>query len=403
MYKISKLNKTAEIIKNTIITATLTGVTYIFIPYLSPTLPLNRLPAFILIGTMVVLLLFWRVLYSLVFEHPILVKRALVIGAGWTGRELVRTLLHNDKIYHNTGYRIYGFIDDDIAKQEKQYEDIKVLGGSNVLYKYARRLKIDEIIVAIPENDNMHSQLLGAIIDCENTGIALTYAFDIYEEQTGKVMVKYRHNEYFLANPYRIIRNNPFYQVTNRIINIVCACIAGAVFVVIMPLIFIANLMMSRGPLFYTQERVGKNGDLFTILKFRTMIPFAESASGPQFAINDDPRITRVGKFLRKTRLDELPQFWNILKGEMNLIGPRPERKVFIDELTQVIPFFKLRNSVKPGLTGWAQVNYKYAAGSEDSMIKLQYDLYYIKHRSFTLDLWIILRTIGVVIKFKGT
>ncbi|MFN3939217.1 MAG: sugar transferase [Chitinophagales bacterium] len=300
MYAISKLNKTAEIIKNTIITATLTGITYIFIPFLSPTLPLNRLPAFILIGTMVVLLLFWRIMYSLLFEHPILVKRTIVIGAGWTGRELVRTLLHNEKIYHNTGYRIYGFIDDDMAKQGKMYDDIKVLGGSDVLYKYARRLKIEEIIIAIPENENIHSQLLGAIIDCENSGIAITYAFDIYEEQTGKVMVKYRHGEYYLANPYRIIKNNPFYKVTNRIINIVCASIAGVLFVIVLPLIFIANLLLSRGPLFYTQERAGKNGELFTILKFRTMIPFAEKASGPQFAMDDDPRITKVGKFLRK-------------------------------------------------------------------------------------------------------
>lgn len=133
------------------------------------------------------------------------------------------------------------------------------------------------------------------------------------------------------------------------------------------------------------------------------MIPDAEVSSGPQFASLNDPRITPVGRWLRKTRLDELPQFWNILKGEMNLIGPRPERKVFVEALSDTIPFFKLRNTVKPGLTGWAQVNHKYASDSEDSLIKLQYDLYYIKHRSFTLDLWIVLRTIGVVIKFKGT
>lgn len=403
MYKISKLNKTAEIIKNTIITATLTGITYIFIPFLSPTLPLNRLPAFILIGTMVTLLLLWRVLYSIVFEHPILVKRALVIGAGWTGRELVRTLTQNEKIYHNSGYYIFGFIDDDPEKQQKMFDNIKVVGGSTMLFKLVRRLKIDEIIMAIPEHENLNSHLVGALVDCENFGVPVSYAFDIYEEQTGKVMVKFRHNEYYLANPYRIIQNNAFYTVTNRLINILCGVIACVVFLILLPLIILANLIFSRGPVFYTQERAGKNNSVFTIYKFRTMIPHAEQNSGPQFAAANDPRITRVGKILRKTRLDELPQFWNILKGEMNLIGPRPERKVFIEELSKAIPFFKLRNTVKPGLTGWAQVNHKYASDSEDSLIKLQYDLYYIKHRSFTLDIWIILRTIGVVIKFKGT
>ncbi|MBK7110166.1 MAG: sugar transferase [Bacteroidetes bacterium] len=403
MYKISRLNKTAEIIKNTIITATLTGITYIFIPYISPTLPLNRMPAFVLIGTMVILLLIWRVVYSLVFQHPILVKRALVIGAGWTGRELVKTLTQNEKIYHNTGYYFFGFIDDDAEKQQRTIDNLKVLGGSNMLYKFVRRLKINELIMAIPEHESLKSQLVGALVDCENYGTHVSYAFYIYEEQTGKVMVKFRNNEYYLANPYRIIQSNAFYTVTNRIINVICGIIAGVIFIPIAFMIYVLNLLASRGSLFYSQERVGKNGSVFTIFKFRTMIPDAEINSGPQFASLNDPRITKIGRWLRKTRLDELPQFWNILKGEMNLIGPRPERKIFVDALSQTIPFFKLRNAVKPGLTGWAQVNHKYASDSEDSLIKLQYDLYYIKHRSFTLDLWIVLRTIGVVIKFKGT
>ncbi|HET8962469.1 MAG TPA: sugar transferase, partial [Chitinophagales bacterium] len=198
-------------------------------------------------------------------------------------------------------------------------------------------------------------------------------------------------------------QSNAFYTVTNRIINVLCGFIAGVIFIPVAFIIYILNLLASRGPLFYSQERVGKNGSVFTIYKFRTMIPDAEINSGPQFASLNDPRITKIGRWLRKTRLDEMPQFWNILKGDMNLIGPRPERKIFVDALSQTIPFFKLRNAVKPGLTGWAQVNHKYASDSEDSLIKLQYDLYYIKHRSFTLDLWIVLRTIGVVIKFKGT
>ncbi|HMZ90644.1 MAG TPA: sugar transferase, partial [Chitinophagales bacterium] len=154
---------------------------------------------------------------------------------------------------------------------------------------------------------------------------------------------------------------------------------------------------------FYSQDRVGENNKPFSIIKFRTMIVDAEKHTGPKFADRNDPRITRIGNILRKTRLDELPQCWNILRGDINLIGPRPERDFFVQELSKQIPFFSLRSAVKPGLTGWAQVNYHYANNFDDTLVKLQYDMYYIKHRSLYLDMVIILKTIGVMIKFKGT
>jgi len=403
LYKLSNVDRITTTIKNTILTAVLTALTYLFMPFLSPTFPESRLPAFVLMGAMIVLVLLWRLCYAAFFIHPILTKKAIVVGAGYTGREIVKTLLHNPSIYHNTGYKIYGYIDDDGNKVGKIYDELKVLGNGESLIKYARRLDVDEIIMAIPEQENLSASLYSGMIDCENAGIRVIQATQIYEEQTGKVMIKIKEHSYYLTNPYSIVHKDNFYALFNRIINISCAIIAGLFFIVVLPFVWIGNLLLNRGPLFYSQDRVGENNKQFSIIKFRTMIVDAEKKSGPQFAQKNDARITKVGNVLRKTRLDELPQFWNILRGDINLIGPRPERAFFVDELSKQIPFFKLRNAVKPGLTGWAQVKHHYASDFDDTLVKLQYDLYYIKHRSLLLDLIIIFKTIAVMIKFKGT
>lgn len=169
----------------------------------------------------------------------------------------------------------------------------------------------------------------------------------------------------------------------------------------LIPFVFIGNLIWSRGSLFYKQERVGAKGELFKIIKFRSMVTKAEQ-NGAQWAVKNDARITPFGKFLRKMRIDEIPQFWNILKGEMSMIGPRPERPEFVKELEQQIPLYAIRHVIKPGLTGWAQVMYPYAATIEEQKKKLRYDLYYIKKRSLFLDFKIVIKTINTVLYFKG-
>ena len=168
-----------------------------------------------------------------------------------------------------------------------------------------------------------------------------------------------------------------------------------------MPIIFLLNFFANKGALFYTQERVGRNGNVFKIYKFRTMYKNAES-DGAQFATSHDSRVSSFGKFLRKTRIDEIPQFYNILISDMALIGPRPERPIFVEKLSADLPFYDTRHVIKPGLTGWAQVNYAYGESTNDSLIKLQYDLYYIKHRSIFLDLNIIIKTISTVLFYRG-
>jgi lipopolysaccharide/colanic/teichoic acid biosynthesis glycosyltransferase len=171
----------------------------------------------------------------------------------------------------------------------------------------------------------------------------------------------------------------------------------------LLPFIALAMMLDSPGTLFFRQERVGKGGRSFSIIKFRTMVPDAEKLTGPKWATEDDPRVTRVGRFLRKSRLDELPQLINVLRGEMSLVGPRPERPHFVEQLSRSIPFYRTRNVIKPGVTGWAQVRYAYGNSVTDSLVKLQYDLYYIRHQNLVLDMLIIIRTVGKMFKFAGT
>jgi lipopolysaccharide/colanic/teichoic acid biosynthesis glycosyltransferase len=191
------------------------------------------------------------------------------------------------------------------------------------------------------------------------------------------------------------------YLFSVRLFEILVSLVGLLVVLILLPIILVGNAIGNKGKLFYTQERVGKDAIVFQIFKFRTMVKNAET-NGAVFATTNDARITSFGKFLRKTRIDELPQFINILKGDMAVIGPRPERLVFVNEIAAVMPFYETRHIIKPGLTGWAQVNYSYGEKIEDSLIKLQYDLYYIKHRSIYLDLNIVFKTITTVLFYRG-
>jgi exopolysaccharide biosynthesis polyprenyl glycosylphosphotransferase len=195
---------------------------------------------------------------------------------------------------------------------------------------------------------------------------------------------------------------NSFDRVGSRVLDIICGLIIAAIFVVVFPFVAIAIKLDSPGSIFYKQERVGLNGGKFNIYKLRSMVQNAERNGQAQWAIKGDSRITKVGNFIRKTRLDELPQVINVLKGEMSMVGPRPERQQFMEKLESQIPNFNKRLAVKPGLTGWAQVNYGYGSTVEDAQIKLNYDLYYCKHQSLALNFQILLRTFAVVLKMQG-
>ena len=377
---------------------------YLMIPYVTPTLPSARFDIvfFPLVGAVAVGA--WRAAYATVFAQPRFEQRALVVGAGWAASTLARVIDERCREggAGGIGYNVIGYIDDDDAKRDQPVEGRPVLGTRHDLVRLVRELRPQELVIAITHSETMHDELFEAIQECRELGVNVTAMAEAYEKLSGRVPIEHAGKRISVAVPLHQPPMHRFYAVWQRILDIVVGALGCALLVIIAPFVMLANRIASRGSLFYSQERVGKGGARFCIHKFRSMVADAEKHSGAVWASEDDPRITRVGKVLRKTRLDEMPQFWNILRGDMSLIGPRPERPDFTQQLTRKIPFYRVRHAVRPGLTGWAQVKYRYGASEEDSLTKLQYDLYYIKHQNVLLDLEIALKTLFVVFGFKG-
>jgi len=223
-----------------------------------------------------------------------------------------------------------------------------------------------------------------------------------YERMSGRVPVEHVGPDLDLMLSIKQSTGDRLYLACRRVVEVIIVLLCMPILALLIPLIGVANWLIAPGDLFYIQERIGQAGQPFELVKFRTMVMDAEKCTGAVWASPNDKRITPVGQLLRKTHLDELPQLWNILKGEMSLIGPRPERPHFVTQLAEEIPFYRVRHAVKPGLTGWAQVKYTYTASVEDALVKLQYDLYYIKHQGPYLDLLILIQTVRVVLGFKG-
>lgn len=384
------------------LTALITSGIYILIPYWSPGLPERRLYIFILWGAAAIGIGTWRYLYSVILVQPIFQRRALVVGAGSLGQYLGETVQASGRGKTNIIYNLVGFVDDDPQKAHEKYANIPVLGNRDNLVHLVEVLRIDELIVAISNTDSIESELFHGILECWKLGVSVRTMAQVFEELTGRVPVEYVGRDLYVLLPMAPTATQRFYSGIRRLIEMLIA-LGGCLFVaVIAPVIWLANRLSSPGDLFYFQERVGQSGTVFQVAKFRTMVMNAEQMTGAVWASQEDTRITKIGRLLRPLRLDETPQFWNILKGEMSLIGPRPERPSIVQKLAQTIPFYEIRHAVRPGLTGWAQVRFRYGASVEDTLIKLQYDLYYIKKQSVYLDVQILLDTIKVILRMEG-
>jgi exopolysaccharide biosynthesis polyprenyl glycosylphosphotransferase len=232
-------------------------------------------------------------------------------------------------------------------------------------------------------------------------GVTFDYLASVYEDYTGKIAVENLRPSWFIFSEG--FAQGRRLMATKRLLDILCASMGLAIGLPVMAIVALAVRLTSTGPVFYHQQRVGRNGKLFTVHKFRTMKTDAEAETGPVWAAKaGDPRVTPIGAMLRRTRLDEMPQLWNVLKGDMSFVGPRPERPEFVADLTRQIPYYEQRHSVRPGITGWAQVRYTYGASVEDALEKLQYDLFYIKNLSIPLDLFIIVQTLKTVVLRVG-
>lgn len=339
----------------------------------------------------------WRGAYARLMTNKSFAWRILIVGAGFAARTFVETF---ESEHADALYRIIGLVDDDSSKLDERIGAYKVLGAGADLPEIVAENRVDELVLAI--SGPLNARLFDAVMSCFERGVQVTPMPVLYESLTGRVPVEHVGTMWYVSLPVGARPPGRAYKTFRRIVDFAFGLLGLLIVAFTIPFVWIGNQFGSRGPLFFSQRRVGLAGQQFEIVKFRTMVIDAEKATGAVWATEGDPRITPFGNFMRKTRIDELPQFLNVLKGEMSIIGPRPERPEFVSTLTEQLPFYASRHAVRPGLTGWAQVRYRYGASVTDALMKLQYDLYYIKHQSVWLDLVILLKTIGVVAGMKG-
>jgi exopolysaccharide biosynthesis polyprenyl glycosylphosphotransferase len=371
-------------------------ICYLVVYFVLPRDALPRLFFLFFTGASLVGIVTWRWIYAALFRLPQLCRRVLIVGAGWAGRTLAQAL-ENQDIAH---YQPVGFVDDDPDKQGATIAGLSVLGGSKDITLLVRRYGIDEIVLAVTHH--LNGELFQALMDCRALKAHVSRMPDMYEQLTQRVPVEHINEAWVLdalngSSPVGYLE-----RAAKRCLDLAFGLIGFLALILSLPFVALAIYLNDRGPVFYTQVRSGQGGRPFRVIKFRTMRRDAEKDGSPKWAKENDERITMVGRFLRKVRLDELPQVINVLKGEMSIVGPRPERPEFIVELEKQIPFYRTRLVVKPGLTGWAQTHYEYGNSVQDALIKLQYDLYHIRHHSIWLDLYTISRTVGVVLRGVG-
>ncbi|HEX6163434.1 MAG TPA: TIGR03013 family XrtA/PEP-CTERM system glycosyltransferase [Vicinamibacterales bacterium] len=350
---------------------------------------------FVIAGLLVVaMLLGWRIAFELLTRHVVSRERLLLVGTNPAAVSLARELYHRREL----GVEIVGFIDPDPAKLGTPVINPGVIGTIDDIPAIVRARGVDRVVVSLA---NARGQLpMNKLLEMKMEGVRFDHLAALYEEYTGKIAVENLRPSWLIFSEG--FRKSQLLRSAKRAIDVIGAGIGALIAVPLMGLIAIAVKATSRGPVFYHQQRVGRHGRVFTVHKFRSMRDNAEAATGVVWASRNDSRVTMVGRFLRRSRFDELPQLWNILKGEMSLVGPRPERPEFVKELSHSIPFYNERHAVRPGLTGWAQVRYTYGASAEDAMEKLQYDLFYIKNMSIARDLFIIFETIKTVVLYRG-
>jgi exopolysaccharide biosynthesis polyprenyl glycosylphosphotransferase len=395
-YNLQVASNQFQIIKNVILSTATIVLFYLLTPIFTPSLPSNRLQIIIFFLTILFTLLGWRLFYVNFLASHRFSKKAILVCDKEQLIELVSGLESVDP-----HYKIIGFVNSDGADNFNL--DFNAIKNINVeeLEHYVRNNSISEIVIATQKTDGITVSLYNQLIHLLEIGIIIKEYTQLYETITQRIPVHYVSRDFYRYFPFSRNNQNQLYKIMTRITDVVFSIIGLLIGLVFLPLIFFGNLIGNKGKLFYHQERIGKNGKIFTIYKFRTMIENAEK-DGAVFTTSNDTRVTSFGKFLRKTRLDEFPQFFNILRGEMAIIGPRPERAVFVTEIAELMPFYETRHVIKPGLTGWAQVNYAYGDSVADSLVKLQYDLYYIKHRSVFLDINIFVKTLSTVLFFRG-
>ncbi len=360
--------------------------------YLAPTFLLGRGVLFASIVAFGLFQSMWHVTYKFCLNLPGIAKRVLILGSGPLART-IGGVIHAKSRY----FVLAGYVSCTDGATTVPQEN--VIGSCDELCQVVKKIKADHIVVSLSEHRGILP--LHGMLACKLNGIEVTDAVSFYEMMTGKLLLEnIRPSSLIYCEGFKITRLNLFLK---RVGDILFAAVGLVLVLPFFPLIALLIKLDSRGPAFYKQMRVGQGEKNFMLYKFRTMARDSENDTGAVWAQKNDPRVTRVGSFLRKSRLDELPQLFNVLRGDLSFIGPRPERPEFIEELKKIIPYYSERHVIKPGLTGWAQVKYPYGASVQDAIEKLKYDLYYLKNLSFVLDMTVVLDTVKVVLLREGS
>jgi len=360
--------------------------------YVYPPLELGRGIFLIGLAMVAVILMLWRRLFLAINNLPQFAERVVIFGGAPLGRVLFDELRSRPEL----GLRIVGQISEDVAQIGASPSDIGPASGD--LTRLVESERASRVILAM--GDRRGKMPVEQLLAMKSNGVMIQDGTEVYEAITGKVPIESLRLEWLLFS--RGFRVSRALLICTRSICILVAVLGLLLCLPLIPLIAFAIWLTSPGPVFYRQPRVGRNGSVFDCYKFRTMCSDAEADTGPTWAADSDPRITSVGKFLRRTRLDEIPQLWNVLKGDMSLIGPRPERPEFVQWLDNEIPYYRLRHTVRPGITGWAQIRYRYGNSIEDVKEKLRYDLFYVKNMSPGLDLLILFHTVKIILLGRG-
>jgi sugar transferase (PEP-CTERM system associated) len=379
----------ARLLYALVCSATLMGA----LGFLVPGVRFGRLAFLQTFGFMTVGLVGWRMVWRALRPSARLRQHVLVLGAGPVA-EAIASLQDASSL----PFTVVGFVDDAPDASERIPAGLELIGKTADLLNLVDELQPEVILVAVA--DMRRSIPIEDLLECRLRGIAVQDWTTFYEKHTGKVLVANLRPSWLIFSDGFV--KNRLTETTKRAVDLALATVGFVISLPLLVLVGVAIKLDSRGPVLFRQERVGQHGRVFMVNKFRSMSVDAERGEAI-WATQDDPRVTRVGKWLRRSRLDELPQFFNVIVGDMSFVGPRPERPEFVRTLQRKIPFYTERHSVKPGITGWAQVKHRYAASVEDSLEKLQYDLYYVKNLSPLLDLLILLNTIQVVLFARGS
>ena len=396
LYNVREVHHFQKALRIVIATSLTCIAVYLLIFFLAPAKTLPRRGVIIFFIAAAVFTLLWR----RIFTHFFFVKNAfintIIVGAGKAGQRMAEIINTTE----GAPYNVVGFIDDDPGKIGTEIQGYRVLGGSDDYFRMIETHQVAQVIMSI--SNHLNDTLFDALTMSEERGVTVTTMPMVYEELLGRVPVHLLNTDWLLRSFYDMSHTSLFFEIAKRLFDIIGGLVGMIFLALVTPFVSLATLIDTGKPIFYTQERLGLRGSAFNMLKFRTMVQNAEKDGIARPASEHDSRITRVGSFLRRSHLDEMPQFLNVLRGELSLVGPRAERPQIVKDLQREVPFYRARLLVRPGLTGWAQVNQNYASGTEENTVKLEYDLYYIKHRSLLMDLSIIFHTLKTIFWLKG-